>query len=240
MTPGEVTGRFRAGCSGWQYKHWKGSFYPATLPQSRWLHHYAGVFDTVELNNSFYRLPEPERFASWREETPPGFLFAVKASRHLTHMKKLKDPEEPLERLFSRAKALGAKLGPVLYQLPPRWKYDPERLDQFLHALPKRRRHVIEFREPGWYREEVFSALEERRVALCLHDMRGSESPRRAIGPSSMSAFTARARNTGVVTPTSSYRNGPPGFAGAWQRSGTCLRTSTTIGGAMRRGMLRG
>ena len=183
MTPGEVTGRFRAGCSGWQYKHWKGSFYPATLPQSRWLHHYAGVFDTVELNNSFYRLPEPERFASWREETPPGFLFAVKASRHLTHMKKLKDPEEPLERLFSRAKELGPKLGPVLYQLPPRWKYDPERLDQFLHALPKRRRHVIEFREPGWYREEVFSALEERRVALCLHDMRGSESPRRAIGP---------------------------------------------------------
>jgi uncharacterized protein YecE (DUF72 family) len=176
-------GSFRVGCSGWLYPHWRGSFYPKELRTSDWLARYASVFDTVELNNSFYRLPEAERFEAWRKQTPAGFLFAVKASRYLTHMRKLKEPAEPLDLFFSRARFLGSKLGPVLYQLPPRWKCDPERMATFLDALPPRRRHAVEFRDPSWYREDIFAMLERRRAALCIHDMRGSESPRRVTAP---------------------------------------------------------
>jgi uncharacterized protein YecE (DUF72 family) len=174
---------FRVGCSGWQYRHWRGSFYPTKLPVARWFGHYATVFDTVEVNNSFYRLPEGDTFAKWAKDSPPGFLFAVKASRYLTHMKKLKDPEEALARFFERAAELGRKLGPVLYQLPPRWAPELHRFHHFLKALPPRRRHVVEFRDPAWYSEEVFELLERHRVAMCLHDMKGSESPRRRVGP---------------------------------------------------------
>ena len=122
-------GRARVGCSGWEYKHWRGDFYPAELPRTRWFEHYAATFDTVEINNSFYRLPERATFAAWGQRAPMRFEFAVKASRFLTHMKKLKDPEEPLDRLFSRMRALGRHLGPVLYQLPPGWKLDRGRLE---------------------------------------------------------------------------------------------------------------
>ena len=174
---------FRVGCSGWQYRHWRGEFYPADLPVSRWLDFYAARFDTVEVNNSFYRLPEAATFRAWRERSPAGFLFAVKASRYLTHMKKLKDPEQPLELFFSRAGELGRKLGPVLYQLPPRWPVNLERLDAFLATLPPRVRHAIEFRNPSWYTPEVLRRLERARVALCLHDMAGSESAREPVGP---------------------------------------------------------
>ena len=173
----------RIGCSGWQYSHWRGDFYPAELPQSRWLEHYATRFDTVEINNTFYRLPEPETFAEWRRRVPPGFLYAVKASRYLTHMKKLNQPREPIQRLFLRAKALGRAFGPVLYQLPPRWPVNLERLEPFLKALPQHRRHAIEFRDPSWYSEDVFALLERHRMALCLHDMAGSSSGRRMVGP---------------------------------------------------------
>jgi uncharacterized protein YecE (DUF72 family) len=171
------------GCSGWLYPHWRGDFYPKGMPASGWLAHYAGAFDTVELNNSFYRLPEGKRFAAWRRQTPEGFLFAVKASRYLTHMKKLKDPRPPLRLFFSRVRNLRSKLGPVLYQLPPRWKPDAGRLAAFLDALPRRQRHALEFRDPRWYREDILSMLERRRAALCIHDMRGSESPRRTTAP---------------------------------------------------------
>jgi uncharacterized protein YecE (DUF72 family) len=173
----------RVGCSGWQYKHWRGDFYPADLPQSRWFEHYAGVFDTVEINNSFYRLPEAATFARWGQRAPMRFVFAVKASRFLTHMKKLKDPEEPIERLFSRMRALGRHLGPVLYQLPPGFKLDRERLEHFLQALPRDTRHVVEFREPSWYADDVLQLLERHRVALCLHDMPGSATARERVGP---------------------------------------------------------
>ena len=111
--------RWAIGCSGWQYKHWRGEFYPADLPGTRWFEYYAQRFDTVEINNTFYRLPETATFARWAQRAPMRFLFAVKASRFLTHMKKLKDPEEPLSRLFERMQPLGRHLGPVLYQLPP-------------------------------------------------------------------------------------------------------------------------
>jgi uncharacterized protein YecE (DUF72 family) len=180
---GDTPRVFRVGCSGWQYRHWRGSFYPEKLPLSRWFSHYASVFDTVEVNNSFYRLPEAGTFSRWEETSPPGFLFAVKASRYLTHMKKLKDPEEPVERFFERARELKRKLGPVLYQLPPRWAPDLHRFHAFLNALPDRQRHVVEFREPGWYSDEVYELLERHGVAMCLHDMKDSESPRRRVGP---------------------------------------------------------
>jgi uncharacterized protein YecE (DUF72 family) len=176
-------GAARIGCSGWQYRHWRGGFYPPELPVSRWFEHYASVFDTVEINNTFYRLPERETFAAWRRRAPATFLFAVKASRFLTHMKKLKDPEDSLERLFSRVRALGRRLGPVLYQLPPHWNLDRDRLERFLHALPRGIHHVMEFRDPGWYADEVLTLLDRHGVALCLHDMPGSSTGPLRVGP---------------------------------------------------------
>jgi uncharacterized protein YecE (DUF72 family) len=173
----------RIGCSGWQYRHWRGTFYPPDLPQLRWFDYYASQFDTVEINNTFYRLPEATTFAAWNKRAPAGFLYAVKASRFITHMKKLKDPVDPLEQLFSRARSLGSTFGPVLYQLPPRWKLDIDRLNTFLRSLPKRRRHAIEFRDPSWYTDEVFALLTHHRVALCLHDMAGSATGLMAVGP---------------------------------------------------------
>jgi len=173
----------RIGCSGWQYKHWRGAFYPLEVPQSRWLDHYASQFDTVEINNTFYRLPEESAFTAWKRAVPPGFVYAVKASRFLTHMKRLREPAEPLDRLFSRARKLGPALGPVLYQLPPRWPSDIARLEIFVRALPRRRQHAIEFRDPSWYISDVFELLARYRVALCLHDMAGSATGRIAVGP---------------------------------------------------------
>src|SRR5581483_166254 len=174
--PSSVPACPRIGCSGWQYKHWRGDFYPRELPTSRWLEFYASHLDTVEVNNSFYRLPEAPVFAAWKRRAPDGFIYAVKASRFLTHMKKLKDPAEPLERFFSRASHLGRTLGPVLYQLPPHWPVNVDRFKVFLEHLPRRRRHVVEFRDPSWYTDAIYALLEQHQVALCLHDMKGSAS----------------------------------------------------------------
>ena len=175
--------RARIGCSGWQYRHWRGEFYPADLPQTQWFDYYAARFDTVEINNSFYRLPERATFVRWGRQAPMRFEFAVKASRFLTHMKKLKDPEEPLDRLFTRMRGLGTHLGPVLYQLPPNFTCNVERLRAFLSLLPHDGRHVMEFRDPSWYSREVFDLLERRGAALCLHDMPGSATARLRVGP---------------------------------------------------------
>lgn len=178
--------RIRVGCSGWQYNHWRGDFYPAELPTLRWFAHYARTFDTVEINNSFYRWPAPGTFDRWRLQAPPGFVYAVKASRFLTHMKKLKDPEGPLERTFDGVRHLGPRLGPVLYQLPPRWPVNVERLEHFLRALRTVGSppcQAIEFREPSWYVEPVFDLLRRHGVALCLHDMHGSATGKMVVGP---------------------------------------------------------
>lgn len=175
-------GRARIGCSGWQYTHWRGSFYPADLPQARWFEHYASIFDTVEINNSFYRLPERATFTAWAARAPMRFEFAVKASRFLTHMKKLKDPEEPLDRLFSRLRGLGRRLGPVLYQLPPGWRVDVNRFGHFLQALPRGPRHVVEFRDSSWYSDDIRALMKRHRVAMCLHDMPGSATGNERIG----------------------------------------------------------
>jgi uncharacterized protein YecE (DUF72 family) len=187
------TPRLRIGCSGWNYKSWSGRFYPADLPSSQWLAFYLRRFDTVETNATFYRLPARDTFASWREQTPPDFVMAIKASRYLTHLKRLLDPEAPLARLFGAASGLGTRLGPVLYQLPPQLGCDVPRLLRFLGALPRELRldgdaviplqHTIEFRDPSWYTADVFGALSEHGVALCLHDMAGSAIDVPRVGP---------------------------------------------------------
>ena len=163
-----MTHRYYIGTSGWNYDHWSEVFYPASLPSTGWLKFYAQYFDTVEINFSFYRLPERATFEKWRAETPDGFTFAVKASQYLTHQKKLKDPAESLERIISRARGLGDKLGPILYQLPPRWKVNVSRLREFLALLPGDIRHVMEFRDPSWLTDEVFDLLSEHSVGYCI------------------------------------------------------------------------
>jgi uncharacterized protein YecE (DUF72 family) len=174
--------RLRIGCSGWNYKSWTGAFYPSGLAASKWLPYYAERFDTVEINNTFYRLPEAQTFANWRSQVPAGFLFAVKASRFLTHMKRLRDPQEPIERLFSRVDALGRCLGPVLYQLPGNLHFDLPLLDAFLRALPQRIQHVVEFRHASWYVDATFECLERHGASLCLHDKEGSEIAEPFVG----------------------------------------------------------
>jgi uncharacterized protein YecE (DUF72 family) len=178
----------RIGCSGWNYKSWRGTFYPRDLSPKAWLEYYAARFDTVEVNNTFYRLPERSTFIDWHSQLPAGFLMAVKASRYLTHMKRLKDPAEPLDRLLTRASGLDRMLGPILYQLPPQFTRDVKRLDDFLRCLPRscdgrRLRHAMEFRHPSWYVDDVFAVLRARRVALCLHDKAGSSVDSPIVGP---------------------------------------------------------
>lgn len=182
----------RVGCSGWNYRHWKGRFYPEALPASAWLQYYVSQFDTVETNATFYRLPEASTFAAWHDQTPDGFVMAIKGSRYLTHLKHLRDPEEPVRRLFEHAAPLGPRLGPVLYQLPGRLRLDVPRLVRFLHALPaslpgshgrRRLQHAIEFRDPSWYVDEVFGLLNDCGVALCRHDMPGSAIDDPVVGP---------------------------------------------------------
>ena len=162
--------RLYCGACGWNYSDWRPRFYPKKLAQSKWLGYYCRHFDTVEINNSFYRLPEKHTFESWKDQSPEGFIFAVKASRYLTHIKKLKDPEEPLDRLLSHSSGLGEKHGPILYQLPPRWRADLDRLQHFLKLLPKDMRHVFEFRDDSWQSEEVWSALSRYSAAYCIMD----------------------------------------------------------------------
>lgn len=161
-------GRLRIGTSGWVYPHWRERFYPLALAQSRWLDYYAHHFDTVEINRSFYRLPSPEASAAWAAGTPEGFCFAVKASRYLTHMKKLKDAAEPLARFEAAIAPLAGKRGPLLYQLPPRWRFDADRLAQFLACLPPEERHVLEFRDPSWFNPDAYRLLGRHGVALCV------------------------------------------------------------------------
>ncbi len=172
----------RIGTSGWEYEHWRGRFYPADLPRERWLEFYVERFDTVELNASFYRLPAAATFSTWARRVPDGFSFAVKASRYLTHIKRLSEPRESLDRLWTRATRLGSRLGPVLYQLPPRWLPNLERLQAFLDAVPGGHPQALEIRDRRWYREDVLGALSQSAVSLCLHDMAGSETEPEPIG----------------------------------------------------------
>jgi uncharacterized protein YecE (DUF72 family) len=158
------------GTSGWQYRDWRGRFYPDKLPQKRWLEHYAEEFRTVEVNNAFYRLPERTTFEQWRERTPENFCFAVKMSRYLTHIKRLKEPEEPIQRFFGRADALGPKLGPVLFQLPPNLRCDTGLLDAALSLVPSYAKVAVEPRHESWWTDGTRRVLERHGAALCWAD----------------------------------------------------------------------
>jgi uncharacterized protein YecE (DUF72 family) len=163
----------RIGCSGWNYAHWRdGVFYPPRLPSSKWLDHYAHFFDTVEVNSTFYRLPRPASVARWVTQSPPDFVFAVKASRYLTHIKRLSDVGPGLQRFYACIDPLlrSPKLGPILWQLPPNFRRDHARLAHALEHLPKEQRHAFEFRDASWFHEDVYALLREHRVALVIGD----------------------------------------------------------------------
>jgi len=166
------------GTSGWQYQDWRGRLYPVGVPQSRWLEHYAERFATVEVNNAFYRLPEATTFAGWAARTPGDFVVAVKASRYLTHVKRLRDPAEPVARLMERAAHLGPKLGPVLLQVPETLHADPGLLDEALAAFPSGTRVAFEPRHRSWETDQIREVLERRRAAFCLADAPGRRTPR--------------------------------------------------------------
>jgi uncharacterized protein YecE (DUF72 family) len=177
---------FYIGTSGWHYPHWLGLFYPEDLPASRWLAHYARHFPSVELNNSFYRQPRASAWELWRRTVPEGFLFAVKANRFLTHIKRLREVEEPLQRFLAGALRLGPRLGPVLYQLPPSFHRTPEneeRLARFLSLLPRQLRHAVEFRHRSWLVEETCRLLGQQGVALCCFDAPRLRTPLVATAP---------------------------------------------------------
>ncbi|HEV8132879.1 MAG TPA: DUF72 domain-containing protein [Acidobacteriota bacterium] len=172
-----MTPQIRIGTSGWHYKHWYDRFYPAHLPPARMLSFYADHFDTVEINNTFYHLPAKSTLREWRKTAPENFCFAVKASRYLTHMKKLKSPAAGLKKFFSHTDILKETLGPVLFQLPPRWHCNIERLSDFLQALPARHRYSFEFRDSSWLVPAVFDLLARHKAALCIYDLAGFRSP---------------------------------------------------------------
>ncbi|AFM25343.1 DUF72 domain-containing protein [Desulfomonile tiedjei] len=168
------------GTSGWHYNHWIGPFYPEDLPKRNFFQHYAKKFMTVEINNSFYMLPQTKTFESWKDQSPAGFLYAVKASRFITHMKRLKDPDRSLPEFFRRVEILETKLGPILFQLPPHWKYNEERFQQFLAALPRSHRYAFEFRDQSWINDNALALLKRYGAALVLYDFGELSVPKQA------------------------------------------------------------
>ena len=166
------------GTSGWHYDHWYGVFYPSEMRARELLGFYCQHFHTVEINNSFYHLPARQTFRLWYQQTPRNFCFAVKASRYITHMKKLKDARQPVATFLSHVRGLKEKLGPILFQLPPRWGRDVERLSQFLEGLPRSYRYAFEFRDPSWFHEETYAQLRRYNAAFCVYDLAGQTSPR--------------------------------------------------------------
>jgi uncharacterized protein YecE (DUF72 family) len=169
--------RILIGTSGWSYPHWRGPFYPVDLPHEGQLPFYAEHFRSVEINSSFYRLPGRKTLNAWHEAVPGGFVFAVKASRFITHMKKLKAPATALRNFFRRIEVLGDKLGPVLFQLPPRWRCNPERLESFLGSLSRDFRYAFEFRDHSWLTQEIYALLAHRNAAFCIYELAGHRSP---------------------------------------------------------------
>ncbi|MFL5777810.1 MAG: DUF72 domain-containing protein [Chloroflexota bacterium] len=165
------------GTSGWQYRDWRAAYYPPKLPPGRWLEAYAADFATVESNNAFYRLPGRRTFEAWAERTPEDFVMAVKVSRYLTHILRLTEPDEPVDRFLDRARGLGSKLGPVLVQLPPTLRRDVGRLEATLDRFGSGVRVAVEFRHETWFVDEVRRTLERHGAALCLADRRGMLTP---------------------------------------------------------------
>ena len=169
--------RIWIGTSGWSYRAWYDVFYPRGLKPEERLGYYAGHFDIVEVNSTFYRLPSPEALTAWRDAVPDQFVFACKASRYITHMKKLKEPKPSLSRFIERVRLLGDRLGPILFQLPPRWHADPTRLESFLRSLPKPGRYAFEFRDATWFTPVILDLLSAYDAAFCIYDLDGRHSP---------------------------------------------------------------
>jgi uncharacterized protein YecE (DUF72 family) len=161
------------GTSGWSYSHWAGRFYPADLKNNYWLNYYSKEFNTVEINSSFYHLPKPQTFINWKKNTGADFLFSVKVSRYITHIKRLIDCREALDRLLAAAKELGEKLGPFLFQLPPNLNEDRPRLENFLKILPKEYKFAFEFRNESWFTQDIYNLLKDTGYAVVI-----SSSPR--------------------------------------------------------------
>jgi uncharacterized protein YecE (DUF72 family) len=170
-------GSIHIGTSGWHYPHWVGPFYPRTLSDDHFLSYYAQHLATVEINNTFYRLPTPQTLDAWLTKTPKDFLFTCKASRFITHMKKLKDPKESIERFFETVTILKDKLGPILFQLPPHWKINATRLEEFLKVLPKDFSYAFEFRDESWFDERIYQLLTVHNSAFCLYNLADQWSP---------------------------------------------------------------
>jgi uncharacterized protein YecE (DUF72 family) len=168
------------GTSGWTYAGWRGPFYPPEVPKRAWLAWYSEQFPTTEINGSFYRTPSLDAVKAWREQTDAGFLFAWKASKFITHWKRLSEKSDnSIELIVERLKILGPKAGPVLFQLPPAFDANLDRLGTFLKMLPRRYRYAFEFRHDSWYKRAVFDLLEKHNVALCISDHHDAPSPRK-------------------------------------------------------------
>lgn len=178
-----MTAPILVGTSGWSYADWRGTFYPRGTGTRRWLAFYASQFPTVELNSSFYRQPTARQFARWADQVPDHFVFAVKAPRFLTHVLRLRHCREPLRRFQRILHGLGAKLGPILYQLPPNLAADLPLLTRFAAALNPGQRHVLEFRHPSWFREETFAILRRHGIALCWSDYTPAPAPHELTAP---------------------------------------------------------
>lgn len=172
-----MTAEIRIGTSGYHYKDWVGRYYPVGMKSNQMLAHYQRDFDTVELNNTFYQLPNESTFDNWRDSTPPGFLYAVKGSRFITHMIKLKDAQRGLTNFMPRAERLGDKLGPILWQLPPGWNVNVERLEEFLSILPPQHRYTFELRNETWMTDRVLEVLQKYNAAFCIYELAGYHSP---------------------------------------------------------------
>jgi uncharacterized protein YecE (DUF72 family) len=211
------------GTCGWQYRDWRGRFYPEDLPQRDWLAHYSARFQTVEVDNTFYRLPAAEVFAAWRERTPADFCMALKTSRFLTHVKRLRDAREPVQLFMERATKLGDKLGPLLIQLPATFKADPPRLADALDCFPEQVRLAFEPRHESWFSEQTQQVLSDRNVAFCLVDSRGKPA-----GPVWRTAdWTYLRFHEGTGTPHPCYQphtlhEWAERLAATWGRRATC------------------
>ena len=166
------------GTSGWHYGHWEGPFYPEHITSGKYLEYYSKFFHTVEINSSFYRMPDKETIREWRDMVPEKFIFSVKASRYITHMKKLKEPREAVSFLINTVSLFENKLGPILFQLPPRWHVDAERLESFVGSLPQNYRYVFEFRDTSWFDGRIYDILEKHNMAFCIYEIGGVKSPK--------------------------------------------------------------
>lgn len=227
-------GRARAGCSAWQYKHWRGVVYPEKLPILRWFEQYTTLFDTVRINNTFYRLPPPETVEKWEAAAPQGFTYATKLGQFGSHRMKLRDAAGWLPNHLDRVCRLGDHLGPTLVQLPPRWKRNLERLDEFLTCAPQDMRWAVELRDESWLHDDTLALLERHGAALCIHDLL-ADHPWERTTDWTHTASTARTPSpspTTVSTVPVGWGASPSGWRRGWRGVPTSTPTSTTTGTA--------